>query len=87
MRDAGTLAATSTVLSQTLGSDVYLAWSGSDAFIDYVRLHPELESIDAASLDAYAVYRSAYLQRRALVCPTDRAVDVMSEEGGSEPPK
>jgi phospholipid-binding lipoprotein MlaA len=86
VRDAGALAATSTVLSQTLGSDVYLAWSGSDAFIDYVQLHPELESIDAVSLDAYAVYRSAYLQRRAAVCPTDRAGDLTGEEGGSEPP-
>lgn len=75
LRDAGALVVTSTALSQTLGSDLYFAWSGTDALIGYAQLHHDLERIDTQSLDAYAVYRSAYLQRRAAVCPTDRLRD------------
>jgi phospholipid-binding lipoprotein MlaA len=87
LRDAGALVATSAALSQTLGSDVYFAWSGSDAFVGYAELHDELERIDAQSLDAYAVHRSAHRQRRAAVCPTDRAEDPAGEaEGGPEMP-
>lgn len=73
LRDAGARAGLSLALSQALGPDLYLTWSGSDAFIGYTQLHHELERIDAQSLDAYAVYRSAYLQQRAATCPVDRA--------------
>ncbi|GGC68147.1 hypothetical protein GCM10011504_52640 [Siccirubricoccus deserti] len=87
LRDAGALVATSVTLSQTLGSDVYFAWSGSDLFVGYAQLHRELERIDAESLDTYAVYRSAYLQRRAAVCPTNRARDSAGDtDGGLETP-
>lgn len=80
LRDAGARAAMSVALSHALGSDVYAAWSGSDAFVGYAQLHRELERIDAQSLDAYAVYRSAYLQRRAAVCPADQARNGSSME-------
>ncbi len=83
LRDAGALAATSAALSQALGSDVYLTWRTGEAFVGYAELHPELERTDALSLDPYAVHRSAYLQRRATICPTDR---VDSQDGGREEP-
>lgn len=73
VRDAGALAAQSAALDQTLGADAYLAWSGSDLFVDYAQIHRDLKRVDAASLDPYAVYRSAYLQRRATVCPVDQS--------------
>ena len=73
VRDAGALAAQSAALDQTLGADAYLAWSGSDFFVDYAQLHRDLKRVDAASLDPYAVYRSAYLQRRAKICPVDQS--------------
>lgn len=79
LRDAGARAALGAALSQALGTDAYLAWSGSDAFIGYAQLHHELARIDAQSLDAYAVYRSAYLQHRAAACPADRAGDPAGE--------
>ena len=72
LRDAGALVAQSAALDQTLGADTYLAWSGSDLFIGYAQLHRDLQHTEAASLDPYAVYRSAYLQRRAQACPVDR---------------
>jgi phospholipid-binding lipoprotein MlaA len=73
LRDAGALAAAGAALSQALGPDVYLAWSGGDLFVAYAERHPDLARVDAQSLDAYAVHRSAYLQRRAARCPIDRA--------------
>jgi phospholipid-binding lipoprotein MlaA len=81
LRDAGALVATSATLSQTLGPEFYFAWSTSDVFVGYAQLHHELNRIDAHSLDAYAVYRSAYLQRRAATCGTDRTEDLA---GGAE---
>jgi phospholipid-binding lipoprotein MlaA len=72
LRDAGALAVQSAALDQALGTDTYLAWSGSDLFVDYAQIHHELRRVEANSLDPYAVYRSAYLQRRATVCPADR---------------
>ena len=72
LRDAGALVAQGAALDQTLGADSYLAWSGSDLFIGYAQLHRELQHTEAASLDPYAVYRSAYLQRRAQACSVDR---------------
>jgi phospholipid-binding lipoprotein MlaA len=75
LRDASALAATSAALSQTFGADIYFAWSGTKALVDYAQLHRELARVDAQSLDAYAVYRSAFLQRRATVCAIDRVPD------------
>jgi len=87
LRDAGARVGLGVALSQALGPDAYAAWIGSDAFIGYAQLHEELERIDAQSLDAYAVYRSAYLQRRAAACPADRAEEPVGEtEAGPEPP-
>jgi phospholipid-binding lipoprotein MlaA len=86
-RDAGALAAQSAALSDVLGTDIYLAWSGSDLFVGYAQLHHELERVEAESLDSYAVYRSAYLQRRATVCPVDRAPAAAGDEDtGPETP-
>ncbi|RAI57234.1 MlaA family lipoprotein [Roseicella frigidaeris] len=73
LRDAGALAATSATLSQALGSDLFLAWSSGDALVSYAGLHDSLTRIEAEALDPYAVYRSAFQQRRAAACPTDRA--------------
>lgn len=75
LRDAGALVATSATLSQTLGSDIYFAWSSTEALVGYAQLHHNLKRIEAQSLDGYAVFRSAYLQRRAAVCPVDGAAD------------
>lgn len=72
LRDAGAMVATSAALSQAIGPDVFAAWSGTDLFIAYAQAHPELERVEAQSLDPYAVYRSAYLQSRAAVCPADQ---------------
>lgn len=89
LRDAGALMAQSAALSQALGSEVVLAWRTGDAFVGYADLHPELERTDALALDPYAVYRSAYLQRRAAACPTDRVRELAGEdatESGPEAP-
>jgi phospholipid-binding lipoprotein MlaA len=72
IRDAGALIASTIALSQVVGPDVVLAWSAGDSLITYAEFHAELGRIEAQSLDAYAVLRSAYLQRRAVRCPTDR---------------
>jgi len=79
LRDAGALVATSAAISQALGTDVYAAWSGTELFVGYAQIHHELERVDAGSLDPYAVYRSAYLQRRAAVCAIDRVEDLAAE--------
>jgi phospholipid-binding lipoprotein MlaA len=84
LRDVGALAASGAALSQVLGPDVFLAWRTGDAFVGYAQIHRELDRVDARSLDAYAVHRSAYLQRRAAVCPADRAGD-LAGDAGSEP--
>ena len=73
VRDAGALAAQGAALDQALGAGAYLAWSGGDLFSGYAHLHHELRHVEATSLDPYAVYRSAYLQRRAAVCLVDRS--------------
>ncbi len=78
LRDASALVATGAALSQTLGSDVFITWSGTDALVGYAHRHRDLARIDTQSLDAYAVHRSAYLQRRAAVCPPDRIRDAAS---------
>ncbi len=74
VRDAGALTVQGAALDHAVGADALLAWSGSDLFVGYAELHPELKQLDAESLDPYAVYRSVYLQRRASVCPVDQAV-------------
>ena len=84
LRDAGALVATSAALSQSLGSEFYFAWSSTDALVGYAQLHHDLERNDTQSLDAYATYRSAYLQRRAAVCPIDRVPDA-ADAAQSEP--
>lgn len=73
LRDATATAATGLALSQALGSDLLLAWSTGDALVGYAGLHATLARIEAESLDAYAVLRSAHRQRRAAACPVDRA--------------
>jgi phospholipid-binding lipoprotein MlaA len=83
LRDTAARAATGVALSQALGSDVYLAWSSGDAFVGYAQLHPEIDRIDAQSLDPYAVYRSAYLQQRAASCAVDRVGELAA--GGGVP--
>jgi phospholipid-binding lipoprotein MlaA len=82
LRDAGALVATSATLSQALGTEAFLAWRTSDVFVGYAEVHSELGCIDAQSLDAYAVYRSAYLQRRAAVCATDSAEELAEHPAG-----
>ena len=72
LRDAGALLATTATLSQVIPPELVIAWSSGDMFVGYARMHHDLGRVDAASLDPYAVYRSAYLQRRAGQCPTDR---------------
>lgn len=76
IRDAGALIASTTALSQAVSPEVVLAWSASDSLIAYAEFHGELGRIEAQSLDAYAVHRSAYLQRRAVRCPRDRAASI-----------
>jgi phospholipid-binding lipoprotein MlaA len=80
LRDAGAMAASGAALSQALGPDLFATWSAGDAFLDYeASLHDELSRVEAQSIDPYAVLRSAYRQRRAALCPADRAA-LMSEE-------
>lgn len=73
VRDAAAQLATSAALSQALGTEGVLAWNGGDLFVGYAAVRPEIDRIEAEALDAYAVFRSAYLQRRAGRCPADRA--------------
>ncbi|HYF09302.1 MAG TPA: VacJ family lipoprotein [Acetobacteraceae bacterium] len=72
LRDAGAMLATTATLSQILPPELVGAWGAGDMFVGYTRLHQELTRVDAEALDAYALYRSAYLQRRAAVCAPDR---------------
>ncbi|MBR0656265.1 MlaA family lipoprotein [Plastoroseomonas arctica] len=73
LRDASALVATSTALAQGIGGDAVVALGLTEQLHDYAELHPSLERIGAESLDPYATYRSAYLQRRAASCPADAA--------------
>lgn len=73
VRDAGALIASTTALSQAIGPDVVLAWSAGDQLVAYAAIRDALRRTEAEALDAYAVYRSVYLQRRAARCPADRA--------------
>lgn len=73
LRDAGALLASSAGLAQALGPQIFIPWRGGDLMVEYSAIAAELGRVEAQSLDAYAVYRSAYLQRRAAACPIDRA--------------
>jgi phospholipid-binding lipoprotein MlaA len=84
LRDATALAATSAALINTLGAESVLAWRGSGAVLLYTEVQHELARIEAQSLDPYAVYRSAYLQRRAALCATDRDRLFAGEAGEEE---
>jgi phospholipid-binding lipoprotein MlaA len=86
LRDASALMATSATLSQTFGPKFYFAWSTSDIFVGYAQLHHELSRIDAHALDAYAVCRSAYFQRRVATCATDRTEDLAGDAGAGPAP-
>jgi phospholipid-binding lipoprotein MlaA len=79
LRDAGTTIAVGAALADVLGADVFLPWRAGDLFVDYARLHPEIGRVEGQALDAYATFRSAYLQRRAAICPADRARLEMAE--------
>jgi phospholipid-binding lipoprotein MlaA len=72
LRDATAMAATSAALVGTIGAEPLLALRGSGAVVTYAQAGREIERINAQSLDTYAVYRSAYLQRRASACPMDQ---------------
>ncbi|MDO9500381.1 VacJ family lipoprotein [Falsiroseomonas sp.] len=76
LRDAGALLATSAGLAQALGPQVFLPLRGGDLMVAYSEISTELGRIEAEALDAYAVYRSAYLQRRAAACGVDRAAQI-----------
>jgi phospholipid-binding lipoprotein MlaA len=73
LRDATALAATSTALAQGIGGDAVLALGVTEQFQVYADLHPMIERVEVESLDPYATFRSAYLQRRATACPGDAA--------------
>ena len=72
LRDAGALLASSTGLAHVLGPQVFLPWRGGDMLVQYSAIAPEIRRVEASALDPYAVYRSAYLQRRAATCAPDR---------------
>ena len=80
LRDAGALVATSVALSQVIPPELVTAWGAGDAFATYADWHAEIARMDSESLDSYAAYRSAYLQRRAMACATDRARLAEAEE-------
>jgi len=71
LRDAAAIAATSAALAQGLGGDAVLALGVTEQAQAYSELHPSIERLGAESLDPYASFRSAYLQRRAAACPGD----------------
>ncbi len=82
LRDAAALAVTSTALAQAVGGDALFAWSVTEHFDAYAEQHPMIQRISMESLDPYATFRSAYLQRRATACPGDATQDAwaMAEE-------
>ncbi|WP_439595230.1 MlaA family lipoprotein [Falsiroseomonas sp.] len=84
LRDAGALLASSAGLAQVLGPQLFLPWRGGDLLVEYSQLSGELGRVEAQALDPYAVYRSAYLQRRAALCAVDRAAQAASEQAAEE---
>lgn len=79
LRDAGALVGTGLALSATLGPELALSWRGGDALVAYAGIAEDLARTDARSLDSYAVYRSAYLQRRATRCGDDAAEELLPD--------
>jgi phospholipid-binding lipoprotein MlaA len=75
LRDATAMVATSAALSQAVGAEAFLGWRSGELFVGYAAIHEALQRIDATALDSYAVHRSAFLQRRAAVCPGDSTGD------------
>jgi phospholipid-binding lipoprotein MlaA len=82
LRDAGALVATGVTLSAALGPPIALSWRGGDALVAYADTAAELARTDAQALDSYALYRSAYLQRRAARCSVD--LDPTTEDSATE---
>lgn len=78
LRDAAALAGSSAALSYVLGPEPTFAWSGADSFSGYAEMHAHLAQADTGSIDSYAVYRSAFLQRRGAACPVDLMDDTDS---------
>ena len=76
LRDAAATFATGLALSQAVGPEVVLGWQTGSSFHGYAAVHQALDIADAQALDPYAMQRSAYLQRRALACPADGALQV-----------
>ncbi|WP_237217520.1 MlaA family lipoprotein, partial [Falsiroseomonas oryziterrae] len=75
LRDATAALGLSAAMAAGLGAAPVGAWQGGDAFLAYDRLHDALQRVEATSLDAYAVLRSAWLQRRAAACPQDAGAE------------
>ena len=80
LRDATALLASSAGLAQELGPQVFIPWRGGDLLVSYSQVSAELGRVEAQSLDAYAVYRSAYLQQRAAACAVDRRLAAAAAE-------
>ncbi|NGM20389.1 VacJ family lipoprotein [Roseomonas stagni] len=76
LRDAAATFATGLALSQAVGPEVVLGWQTGSSFHGYAEMHRSLDSADAQAIDPYAMQRSAHLQRRALACPGDGALQV-----------
>jgi len=74
LRDATAALAANAALAQALGSEALLGWHAAEAFAGYAPLHEELRRVEDQALDAYALHRSAFLQRRARTCPQDAEV-------------
>lgn len=72
LRDAVAGLATSAAIAQGLGATPVATWQAGDAFLLYDRVQPALRRMEEASLDPYAVLRSAQQQRRAARCEVDR---------------
>ncbi|MGX9965944.1 MlaA family lipoprotein [Roseomonas sp. F4] len=79
LRDAGALLASSAGLAHALGPQLFLPWRGGDLLVEYSGIAPEIGRVEASALDPYAIYRSAYLQRRAAACAPDRAAAEAAE--------
>jgi phospholipid-binding lipoprotein MlaA len=75
LRDAAAGVAAAAALAQGIGTAPVAGWQASDAFLAFDRVGSELARIEAESLDAYAVLRSAWSQRRAASCTADAAAD------------
>jgi phospholipid-binding lipoprotein MlaA len=80
LRDASTMVATGTALSNAVGAELFLGWRAGDLFTTYAAFHAELQQIDAQAIDSYALHRAAFLQRRAAACPADRLAMREAEE-------